>query len=739
MRNTLILHTGALSRRSFLVTVGGTGVGVAFGTLPDDAFSADALPAADGGYRPNSWVLVSADDTVSIISPASEMGQGVMTSLPLLVAEDMDADWNKVRIVQAPADAKNYGNPGFGGAMLTGGSRATPGYYEKLRLVGAQTRKIILATAASVLNVPVDELSTEPNKVIHKKSGRALTYGEVAKTGKLPDPLPQATKDDLKPAAQWRYIGNATMTRIDVPSKVDGSAKFGIDVQLPNMLYAAVLRAPVQGEKPDSIDDAAAKAVNGITHIVTMPYGVGIIGDTVHATTKAKELLKVKWSTTSKVRSYTSDKLLQEYRSIGRNLTQAGVTVHREGDAAAAIAGAAKVISVDYLADHVYHAPIETMNATALVQGDSVEIWAPTQSPSVTQNVGARIAGTTPDKVKVNTTLLGGGFGRKAEADFIIDAVLLAKAVPGRPVKVIWSREDDVQHGKYRPLAAQHVQVGLDAKGNIVGWRHRVVAQSIYARTLPAVFEKGGGKDAVVTEGLEFKYRVPSHLVEYIRQDNGQDVGFWRSVGHGYNNFGVECVIDEIALAKGVDPMALRLDLLKDHPRAIKVLNTVAKMADWGRKREGRALGLAYSDSFGAHCAQIAEISLDRKSNEIRVHKVWCAVDPGTAIQPLNIEAQIAGGITHGASHALFEQINLVNGEVQETNFGSYRVMRMSEAPEVQVTILPTPENPPVGLGEVGLPPTGPAIANAFAALTGGKRLRHYPFLPDRVKAALAS
>lgn len=337
----------------------------------------------------------------------------------------------------------------------------------------------------------------------------------------------------------------------------------------------------------------------------------------------------------------------------------------------------------------------------------------------------------------MNTTLLGGGFGRKAEADFIIDAVSLAKAVQGRPVKVIWSREDDVQHGKYRPLEAQHVQVGLDGDGNIVGWRHRIVADSIFARTMPQLFESEGGHDSVVTEGAHFNYAVPAHQIEYIRRDNGLDVGFWFGVGVGYTRFGIECVIDEIAAAKGVDPVALRLELLKDQPRARKVVETVARMAEWDRQRDGRALGVAYSDAFGSHCAEIAEVSLDRATGEIRVHTVWCAVDPGIAVQPRNIEALMITGITGGASHALFEQINIVNGEVQESNFDTYRVIRMSEAPDIQVTVIPTPENPIGGIGQVGLPPIGPAIANAVARLTGGVRLRHYPFLPERVLAAL--
>ena len=731
---TVQVEASRLSRRAFLVTLGGASIAIAFG-----AVSADAFAAAAGGLKPNAWVSIAADGTVTIVSPGSEMGQGTMTALPLLLAEDMDADWSKVRVVQAPADSKNYGNPEFGGRQLTVGSRTTSGYYALLRLAGAQTRKILLANAAAMLKLPVGELTTEPGKVVHGKSGRTLGYGDIAKLGTLPDPLPQATKADLKPAAEWRYIGNPAMMRIDVPSKVDGTAKFGIDVQLPDMLYAAMLRAPVQGETPGRIDDAAAKAVKGVRLIVPLPHGVGIVADTVEATQKAKALLKVDWSSTSKVRGYTCSKALEGYRAIGRDLSQTGVTIHAEGDAPKAIAGAAQVISADYLSDHVYHAPMEPMNATALVMGDTVEVWAPTQAPAEARTIAAQLAGTTPEKVKVNTTLLGGGFGRRSEVDFITDAVLLAKAMPGRPVKMIWSREDDVHHDKYRPLVAQHVQVGLDAKGNIVGWRHRIVAQSIYARAYPGMFEKAGGRDSPVTEGVEFNYDVPTHLAEYVRQADSRDVGFWRGVGAGYTKFAIECIVDEIAAARGVDPLALRLELLKDEPRARKVVETVAQTADWKRARDGRALGLAYSNGWRGHCAQIAEVSLNRESGEIRVHNVWCAVDAGVAVQPLNIKAQISGAIVHGASHALYEQVRLVNGEAQESNFDSYRVMRMSEAPEVHVTIVTAPENPPTGIGETGLPPIGPAIANAVARLTGGTRLRHFPFLPDRVKAALAA
>lgn len=728
----------AISRRSFLVTLGGAGIAVTLGGPPAPAQRMESPDAAARGLMANAWVTIAADGTVTILSPASEMGQGVMTSLPLLVAEDMDADWSRVRIVQAASDAEKYGNPGFYGVQLTGGSETMRGYYTLLRLVGAQTRKILLAVAATRLGVPPDELSTEPGRVLHARSGRVLSYGDIAANAALPDPLPQASESDLKPADRWRYIGRRDVDRIDVPSKTDGSARFGIDVDLPDMLYGAVVRPPVPGERPERVDDAAARSVAGIVQIVPLPHGVGIIGETYDAVRRARDVLEVDWSNASKVRRYDSAQLADGYRRIGRDLGRPGVPARKEGDAPAAIAAAARTIAADYVTDHVHHATMEPMNATARVIGDRVEMWVPTQGPTATQRFAAEAAGTTPDKVTVHTTLLGGGFGRRAEADYVIDAVSLAMRVDGRPVKLIWSREDDVRHGKYRPLAAQHVEVGLDAAGRIVGWHHRVVADSIFARTMPAMFESDGGLDTVVTDGTIFNYAVPAHLVEFVRQDSGRDVGFWRAVGYGQNNFGVECMIDEVAAAGGIDPLALRLELLAAQPRARKVLARVAAMAQWDRPREGRALGLAYTDAFGGHCGQVAEVSLDRESGEIRLHDIWCVVDPGVAVQPRNIEAQVTGAIVFGASHALYEQINIVEGEVQESNFDTYRIMRMSQMPRIHVEVTPTPENRPAGIGEIGLPPVGPAIANAVARLTGGVRLRHYPFLPERVKAALA-
>jgi isoquinoline 1-oxidoreductase beta subunit len=727
-----------LSRREFFVRIAGIGISVSF--IGDDLAPRYALaataPSGPASWHANAWITIDSDDMITIVSPASEMGQGIKTSLPLVVAEEMDADWQKVRVAQAPADAKSYGNPNLGGVQITGGSASTRGYYQPLRLIGAQTRRVILLSAAKSMAVPVEELTTEPSVVVHAKSGRRLTYGQVARTAELPASLAPLTQADLKPPAQWRYIGK-DLPRVDIASKVDGSAIFGLDVQPPGLLHGLVLRAPVQGEGPENVDDSNSKAIPGFVATVRLNYGVGVIAESVWAARACREALQVQWSQKARARTYSSTSVLEDYQAIARDLARRGVTFATRGDAQTTAKSAARVITASYTSEHVHHATMEPPNATALVSGDHVEIWAPAQAQTFTQLATAHALQTTPDKVSVNTMLLGGGFGRKGETDFCVDAALLAKAVPGRPVKVMWTREDDVRHGKYRPLAAQFVQVGLDRDGRILSWQHRIVAESIFARFSPPQFEKSGGRDGPVTEGVDLPYDIPHLSAEYVREARGVDVGFWRAVGPGYTKFAVECMLDEIAAATHRDPVQMRIELLKGDPRARRVVSTVAQMADWQRKRQGSALGIAYSDAFGARCAQVAEVSLDRQNGTIRVLRVWCAIDPGVAIQPANIVAQMEGGIIHGVSHSLFEQVHFAQGEVQESNFHDYRVLRMSEIPEVEVKVVAAPENPPGGIGEAGLPPVGPAIANAVAALSGGARLRQLPFTPDRVKAAL--
>jgi isoquinoline 1-oxidoreductase beta subunit len=732
-----------LSRRSFLLQAGGLTLALAFGTRPVDAIAQlpNKPPKPFDLHRPNVWVTIGADDRITLISPASEMGQGVMTSIPLLIAEEMDADWNKVKVLQAP-NAKAYGNPKFGGAQATGGSQTTRAFFDPLRLVGAQTRNILIASASAMLGAPIDELTTEPNVVVHRATERKLSYGEIAANGRIPDPIPQVTLTDLKPATDWRYLGK-DLPRIDIPSKVDGSACFGTDLLLPGMLYGAVARPPVQGEVPISIDDTAARPVRGVRKIVPLPYGVGVVADDPWAAMKARNALKITWSTRSRAREYSSDQVLTEYQALASGELGNPLIVVARGDAPSAVRSAFRVMTSTYVSEHVHQATMEPPNATALVSKGRVDVWGPFQEQTVVESLAAEITGAPFDDIAIHTTLLGGGFGRKYETDFARDALSLANAVPGQPVKVIWTREDDMQHAKYRPLEAQFVRIGLDRAGQIIAWHHRIVADSITARYHPDQFKKMGGLDPSVTEGIDFNYDVPGLLAEYVRVDRGVDVGFWRAVGPGYTKFAVECMLDEIASSTAADPLETRLRLLHREPRAQRVLQAVAEMSAWTKRRrempKGAPIGIAYSDAFGSHCAQVAEIAANSDTGEIRVLNVWCAVDPGPAMQPANIRAQIMSGIVFGISHCLHEQITFVNGEVQQANFNDYRVLRMSEIPDIHVQVLDSPLSPPGGIGEAGVPPIGAAIANAFAAVTGGVRLRHYPFVPERVKAALNS
>jgi isoquinoline 1-oxidoreductase beta subunit len=659
-----------------------------------------------------------------------------MTSIPLLIAEEMDTDWQKVRIQQAPMDAKAYGNPKFGGIQTTGGSQSTRAFFDMLRLVGAQTRKVLMASAAVELNVPIAELTTQPNIVVHQPSGRTLSYGRLAELGVLPNSIPEVTLADLKPVTDWRYIGKA-LPRVDIPSKVTGTAEFGIDVQLPGMLYGVVRRPAVQGETLASVNDTAARNIKGLTKIVPLPYGMGVVADNFWAARKALDALGITWSDKSLTRRYSSNQVTADYQAIASKDSVESVVIAKRGDAASALRSTFKVLTAAYASDHVHHATMEPLNATALVSAERVDVWGPFQAQTAVQSMAAGVTGIDMSRVEVHTTMLGGGFGRKYEADFALDAVLLAKSMPGRPVKVIWTREDDIQHGKYRPLEAQYIQVGFGKDGEITAWRHHIVAASILARYTPDSFKQSGGLDPTITEGIDFNYDIPNLLGEYTRAERGVDVGFLRGIGNGYTKFGVECMLDEVASATGADPLEMRLRLLRHEPRAQRVLQAVAEMSGWKRRPKGAPLGVAYSDAFGTHCAQVAEIDVTHETGEIRVLNVWCAVDAGPAIQPVNIDAQIMSGIVHGISLCLHEQINIVDGEVQETNFNDYRVLRLSEVPEIHIRVISSPSDAPGGIGEAGVPPVGAAIANAFAACNRGLRLRHYPFVPDRVKMAL--
>ena len=721
-----------ISRREFVV---GTTAGLTF------AFAFDLgrigrvarASAQAAGLSPNIWVTINPDDTITIVSAAVEMGQGSMTGMPVVVAEELDADWTKVKVVPPPSNPV-YGNPGFGGAQIIAASRTTRSFFMPLRLAGAQARRVLLDAVAAEWNVPVSELSTEPSVVVHQRSGRRISYGDIAKFAKVPAELPKMTPADLKKPAQFRLIGKS-LPRIELPDKVVGRAKFGIDAEVPDMIYGAVLRPPVPGSAIDTLDDAATRAVPGVIDVIRLPWGVGVVGSGFEAIHKGKAALKVTWKKGARAETYNSDQLIGEYAAIAATLSKPGLELHKEGDFGKAWGAAARTFSAAYVSDHCYHATMEPVNALARVSADgtSCELWAPTQSPGVNQLATAGVLKTTPDKVKVNVMLLGGGFGRKVEQDFVLDAVLLSKAT-GKPVKVVWSREDDVKNDKYRPLAAQYLQAGLDADGNLSAWRHRIVGASALARLLPPVYERLKGKDEILIEGHEIAYACHNQLHEYLREDRGVDVGPWRAVGAGYNKFAIESFIDEMATAQRIDPVAFRLRLLAHDQRARRVVEEAARMADWNRKRPGRALGIAFSDTW-SYTASVAEVSVDRKSGRIYVHNVWAAVDPGIVISPDNVMAQIEGATIFGVSHALQERITVNQGVVQQSNFHDYQILRLADAPDVRVSVIST-DNNPTGIGEAGLPPAAPAVANAVAALTGA-RVRQLPMLPERVLAAL--
>ena len=717
----------SISRRAFLISSGAAAVGIAFGSFSKRIF-AQLEP-----FSPNGWVRVGTDNIVTVYAPACEMGQGVMTAMPLLIAEEMDLDWGRVRVEQAPYNPKLFGNPLFGGNMLAGASRTTRGYYEVMRLAGMQARQIMMQSAALKWQVPASELGTEPNAVVHKASRRKLTYGEIAEFATVPASPPQFTREQLKRPSEFRLIGK-DIARIEVPDKVSGQARYGIDVRMLGMLYGAVLRAPVNGEAPLSVDDSEARKVEGVRQIVRMPYGVGVVAETYPAALKAKKALKVEWTQRSKARAYTSEKLIPEYLQRARNLADKGTVYEAHGDAREAMAKAAKRVTAEYTSLNVTHACMEPINCTARADGERIEFWAPTQSPFGVFLAAVKAHGFKPENVRINVTLLGGGFGRRAENDYAVDVGFLAKAVPGYPVKLIWTREDDIQFTKPRPLTVQRLEAGLDEQGNLVSFHHRIVGESIYRRFAPPAFQASGGKDLPLCEGAyEPTYDYPNFALEQLLEERGVDVAVWRAVGGGYTKFAIETFIEEVAAAAGKDPVDFRMRLLAKDPRGQAVMREVMAMADWSRPRPaGRALGIAYSDIWETYCAMVAEVSVDRKTGSINVHEIWSAVDTGVALQPRNVERQIESAAVFGLS-GLKEKLLYKDGVPQQSNFHDYPVLRMNEVPKITVRVIVT-DNKPGGIGEVGLPPVAPAVANAVFKLTG-KRLRELPFDPSLLKA----
>ncbi|MBI3434809.1 MAG: xanthine dehydrogenase family protein molybdopterin-binding subunit [Proteobacteria bacterium] len=725
----------SVTRRSFMVGV----AGLTFSLVEAGRIGASATTVRNKNITVTPWVAISTDGSVHIMSPAAEMGQGSLTSLPLILAEELDADWTKVKIVPAPPIQAIYGNPGFGGMMYTAGSAAVRGYYKPLRLFGAQVRRVLIENAAKKWGVPVEELTTEPGVVIHARSGRRFGYGEIAAFAELPAKAPDIKDSELKKPGEFRLIGKDVM-RVELPSKVDGTAQYSIDVQLPRMLYGAITRAPVEGSSLQRVDDAAAQRIRGVIKLVSLPHGVGVIAETPEAAFAAKEALKITWSRDGKAWGFSSEKGIEVNAVIARNLAQPGVDWEKVGDAAAAFQQADSVYSAEYHCDYAYHAQMEPLNAVALVptSGGAAEIWCGTQSQFMAVEATAKALGITPDKVKLHDMLLGGGFGRRGHRDeeFIVDAVLLANETRGRPVKTMWTREDDVRNGRFRPLTAHFLRAGFDKSGKLVAWHHRHAGDGITAFQDPVFFEMAKRRDVIAMRGMEASpYEIPNRHGEFLQNDSGIRTSALRGVGVGPNKFAVEAFIDELAAKRGIDPVVFRLDLLKNVPRARAVVDKVTQMSDWRRKRNGRGLGFAYMDYTGTHVATVAEVTVNPKDGEIRVHDIWTALDCGIAVQPDNVVAQTESCIVYGLGLALSERITVANGEVQESNFYDYQVPRMRDIPDIHVELVATPNNP-TGVGQMATPGVAPAISNAVAAATG-VRLRHMPMTPERVLRAL--
>ena len=743
MTTTNTLHSG-ITRRRFMVGA----AGLTFTVLVDGCAAlrgeerggaALAAAPADGSVKVNAWASIAADGTIYIANPAVEMGQGSQTAIPLIIAEEMDADWSRVRIVPAAPDDKIYGNPGFRGLMYTAGSATVTGYWDVARTFGAQVRRVMMENAAREWGVPLAELRTEPSAVVHAKSGRKLGYGEIAAFARIPAAAPAIKPEELKKPDQYRLIGKDVM-RVELPTKVNGTAQYSIDVQLPGMLYGAILRGPVEGTSPVSIDDAQARAVPGVTRIVRMPFGVGVIAETPWAAFDAKNTLKVAWDRRARAFGHDSDKAVPVYSAAARDLSRAGKPWDTAGDAPAAMRKAAKVYESEFVCDYTYHAQMEPLNSVASVSpaGDACEIWCGTQSQTMAVAAVAKALGIPAEKVKLNLTLLGGGFGRRGHRDeeFVVDSVLLSKEVK-RPVKVLWTREDDVRNGRFRPLSVHYLRAGLDGTGRIVAWQHRVACDEITAFQDPLRYKGGGEKDFLAMAGSELRtYDIPNRLSEQLPQETGIRTSSLRGIGFGPNKFATEAFLDEIAAKHGLDPVDLRLQLLKNTPRGQAVVRAVVEMSDYRRARPGRGLGFSFIDYSGTMVAAVAEASVDKTRGKVTVHDFWLALDPGIAVQPENVIAQTESSIVYGLGLALTERITFKDGVVQQSNILDYGVPRMHDIPELHIKLMSTP-NRPTGAGQMATPVVAPAISSAVFAASGA-RVRHTPFLPERVLRAIA-
>ncbi len=677
-------------------------------------------------HQLTAWVQISEDGHITIYNPAAEMGQGSMTALPVLFAEEMDADWSMVSVEFSPQEASVYGsiawNPNTK-VLITAGSRATKGYYPVMRKAGAQARYALMHTAAMHWAVPRTELATDQGFVIHEKEGEKISYGALVPFLEIPENIPDFTEEQLKDPEKYRLVGKH-MPRVEIPSKVDGSAKFAIDIRLPNMVYGVLERGNLHGAKPTLQNKADILVLDGVLKVVPFNYAVGIVASTLEQALAAKKQLKIDWSDAPPT-GFNSQEAYIDYGKIASKSAK-GKIIFDIGNVQKAWKSASKTYSIDFKNDYVYHAQMEPLNSVVKVAEDlqSAEVWVGSQQGGDGKVGVPQALGIPANKVNVHLQYLGGGFGRRSMTDFVTECALLAKEMAPLPVKLIWTREDDVTYGAYRPLTLQRLKASTDQKGRISGFSHCVV---------------GDGGNLAASGIWNDYYDIPNQFAEWRETSHGIRLKHWRSVGHAPNKFAIECMLDEIAMDHGVDPVALRRKLMVKAPRALATLEKAAEISKWDETSiEGRAKGVAFLQRSGTLSTGICEISVNRQTGKIKVHHFWSALDAGVVVQPDNVKAQMEGGILMGMGSVLKEQITIVDGRIQQSNYHDYQLLRMEDIPESVETVIIESTESPQGVGESGTPLVAGAIANAFFSLTG-KRLRHLPFTPDRVLEVLNS
>lgn len=719
----------AVSRRDFIRTgaVLGGGLMVAFRVSAGGRRADAGVPAAGGvpgEASPNAYLRIAPDNTITVVLAHAEMGQGIWTTLPMLIADELDADWNDIKVEHSPV-GKDWNHTVFG-IQITGGSSTTWSEFDRYRMAGATARVALVQAAAKKWNVTPDTCSTSAGYVT--AGDKKASYGELAQDAAA---LPAPQKVALRPASEWKYIGKGAK-RLDGPAKTNGTAKFGMDMQMPGLLTAVVAHAPTFGGKVKSFDATKTKSIPGVKQVVQIPTGIAVIADHFWAASQGRKMLDIVWDHDTAVTQDTPEQVAG-YRKLAATK---GLPAAQKGDAAKALTGAPKIVEAEYVFPYLAHAPMEPMNCTVKLTEDHCEIWVGTQLPGIDQANAAKILGLSPNQVTVNTVFLGGGFGRRAtpSSDFVSEAVQIAKA-SGQFIKMVWTREDDMKSGYYRPAYVHKVKVGLDGQGMPVAWQHNIAGQSIMAGTMFAAGIKNGIDETSVEGIADSPYLdvIPDHYIGLHTTTSPVPVLWFRSVGNTHTAYVMETMVDELAHAAKQDPVAYRRILLKDKARHLAALNLVAEKSGWDQPLPaGRFRGVAVHESFGTYVAQVVEISMEK--GQPKVHKVTCAVDCGVAVNPDGVRAQMESCIIFAQTMALYGEITVEKGMVKQNNFYDYRIARMYEAPVIEVFIVPSTEKMG-GAGEPGVPPMAPALANAVFAATG-KRVCRLPFMNNTFSKA---